>query len=93
MKKFSEKMLLNNEIYRLLRLDYLLDHPRCEASIAPICTYRSTQIHHKAGRGSNLTNADKFLAVCDNCHHWIEMNPKLAKEAGFSESRLTKIVK
>jgi hypothetical protein len=30
-----------------------------------------------------------WLAVCRNCHTFIEENPEAAKEMGFSESRLT----
>lgn len=92
MKKFSDKRQRDEAIYNVLRNDFLLDHPVCQASIAPICTYSATQIHHKCGRGSNLTNVDTFLAVCHQCHQWIENNPKMAKELGFSESRLAKII-
>lgn len=92
-RKLSEERETNQEIYRVLAMDYLLDHPVCEASINGICSYNATQVHHKAGRGSNYTNVDTFLAVCYPCHDWIEKHPKMAKELGFSESRITPIKK
>lgn len=88
MRKQSEKQERDIEIYNVLAKDFLLDHPVCEACVTG-CTYHATQVHHKKGRGRWLTVVEFFLAVCDHCHKWIEMNPKAAKEAGFSEPRTT----
>jgi len=40
------------------------------------------------GRGENHNKISTWLAVCRNCHRWIEENPVEAKELGFSRSRL-----
>ncbi len=89
MRRFSKKMAGNLRIYRTLRRDFLIDNPICGV-LASKCTLQSTQIHHKKGRGVNLTNVETFLACCFNCHRWIEEHPKEAKELGYSESRLKK---
>jgi hypothetical protein len=62
----------------------------CQAEISNICTVIATQVHHSAGRiGANLLDQSKWLAVCHNCHEWIERHPKEAKERGLSLNRLT----
>jgi hypothetical protein len=38
--------------------------------------------------GNLLTDTSHFLAVCRQCHSWIEEHPTEAKELGFSKSRL-----
>ncbi len=73
-----------------VRSEYLNKHPNCEAKRPSICCFDATEIHHKKGRiGDNLTDSNYFLAVCRNCHNWIEDNPKMAKEFGFSLDRLS----
>jgi hypothetical protein len=82
-KKVSSKESKRQRAYKELRDSYLEKHPLCESC----STSRSSEIHHKKGRiGENLFN--HFLAVCHDCHVWIENNPELAKEQGFSISRL-----
>jgi hypothetical protein len=74
--------------YSRLRDAFLTAKPRCEAKLVG-CTGVSTEIHHKAGRvGDKYLRIGTWLAVCRNCHTWIEINPAEAKELGFSESRL-----
>jgi hypothetical protein len=49
------------------------------------------QIHHKKGRiGHLLWNTKYFLAVCPNCHRYIEDHPEQARSNGWSLSRLSK---
>jgi len=82
-------MSANLREYKKVREKYLDKHPSCEAKIDG-CHLEANQIHHKKGRIGNLLVDDNyFLAVCGNCHHWIENNPKEAKELGFSLNRLT----
>jgi hypothetical protein len=38
--------------------------------------------------GNLLTDPKYFLAVCRQCHNWIEEHPKEAKELGYSVSRI-----
>lgn len=49
---------------------------------------RATQVHHKAGRiGKLLYDMRFFLAVSDDGHRKIEMEPTWAKEMNFSIQR------
>lgn len=87
-KKQSQKAKIKNQEYLIKRKEYLLQHPICEAKIK--CKKnKSTDIHHKKGRtGKLLCNNKYFLAVCRNCHIWIETHPIDAKEKGLSLNRL-----
>ena len=90
MRKVSKKQSANLRQYKKVREAYLESNPNCEAKLNG-CTFESTEIHHKKGRIGNLLQDDTyFLAVCRNCHHYIELNPIEAKEKGFSLSRLEK---
>ena len=82
----SHKKTLNE--YKPIRESYLLEHKYCEAKLKG-CKRIATELHHKAGKiGKLYTDDNNFLAVCRNCHTWIEENPKKAKELGLSENRL-----
>lgn len=90
MRKLSLKRQKQNREYLKIRKQYLLDQPYCQAIITG-CEMNANQIHHQKGRiGELLNNTDHFLAVCENCHRWIENNPIKAKELGLSISRLGK---
>jgi hypothetical protein len=83
----SEKRRGEMDEYSRLRDAFLTAKPRCEAKLVG-CTGVSTEIHHKAGRvGDKYLRIGTWLAVCRNCHTWIEINPAAAKDLGFSESR------
>lgn len=63
---------------------------RCEAGVAPGCTTRCEQVHHKAGRGgSDPHNLGNLLGVCLPCHEWIERNRAAAYELGLLIRRNT----
>ena len=50
---------------------------------------KAEEVHHKRGRiGDLLLDETHWLAVSRKGHVKIEMNPRWAKEMGFSESRL-----
>jgi len=76
-----------NSEYSKLRKTYLDEHPMCEANICN-CTLKSTDIHHKKGRGKYHLDISTWLSVCRNCHIWITNNKKEAVELGLSISRL-----
>lgn len=40
----------------------------------------STEVHHRSGRGKNLSNVSEFVASCNSCRLWPHTNPKLARE-------------
>ena len=85
----SEKRRGEMDRYARLRDAFITAKPRCEAKL-PHCTGTSTDVHHKAGRtGDNYLNISTWLAVCRNCHFYIETHPEEAKELGLSQSRLT----
>jgi hypothetical protein len=87
-KKISDKLAKKNVLYTVIRKHFLDKHKNCEAELEN-CSFESTEIHHKKGRGEYMLDEATFLAVCRNCHTEIELNPAMAKERGFSESRLT----
>lgn len=87
----SKKMQVTLDEYGKKRKAYLALHSTCQAGLTE-CTGQATEIHHKAGKiGENYTKISNFLAVCRNCHNYIELNPDDAKSMGLSESRLNKI--
>jgi hypothetical protein len=84
----SEKRRVEMDTYSKLREAFLVVKPHCEAKLQG-CTGSSQDVHHKAGRvGDNYLKISTWLAVCRNCHSWIETNPEAAKDLGLSESRL-----
>lgn len=89
--KVSEKQEDLNKKFAKAKKEYLREHPFCEANIDG-CTKVSIDVHHKAGKASEVLLLDKslFLGVCRHCHSIIEANPSWAKQQGFSVSRLTK---
>ena len=87
MKSKSRKMQRIDAKYKKLRLGYLNDYPMCNAAL-PGCTNKSTDIHHKKGRGKYHNDITTWLSVCRTCHNWIELNPIEAEELGFSLKRI-----
>lgn len=86
--KFSDKRKKQMPVYEKRRLAFLALHKFCQAKLSG-CTGFATEVHHKQGRvGDDYLNISTWLATCDSCHRWIEMNPEKAKELGLSESRL-----
>jgi hypothetical protein len=84
----SAKRRVEMDEYSKKRTAFLIVKPQCEAKLVD-CTIKSTDVHHKTGRvGDNYLKISSWLAVCRNCHNWIENNPVEAKELGYSESRL-----
>ena len=85
----SKKRQVEMDEYSKKRIAFLALKPFCEANLVGTCTRTSTDVHHKQGRvAENFLTIRTWMAVCRNCHTWIENNPKEAKELGFSESRL-----
>ena len=86
-KQVSVKKAKEDSVYSKLRIDYLRDHPFCQASLPGICNTKATDVHHKKGRGKFYLITVTWMAVCRQCHEWIETHPKDAKELGYSEHR------
>lgn len=85
--KKSPKRVILDQVYSVARKQFLTSRPYCYAALEG-CSKHSTDVHHKAGRNRQYLNQDTWLAVCRNCHQWIELNPAKAKELGFSISRI-----
>jgi len=84
----SAKRQVEMDEYSKRREAFLIVNPHCKAKLQG-CTAKATDVHHKAGRvGDNYLKISTWLAVCRNCHRWIEDNPEAAKELNLSESRL-----
>lgn len=88
---------IKTKLYADARKEYLETHRCCETKLEGclIPTINSNskglQIHHKKGRiGELLFDKKYFLAVCQNCHNYIENNPEFAILNGYSLSRLAK---
>lgn len=85
-KAVSAKRKKQNDEYSRLRKTYLEEHPICQ-----VChSEASDQIHHTMGREKGwLLKTEHFLAVCGDCHHFIETNREEAAKRGFLKLRLT----
>lgn len=80
---------LNKEYFALVE-QFKKDNPKCKANVNEYCTKNTEDPHHTRGRGKYLLDVGTWLPVCRSCHIFIEANPEIAKERGWSESRLAK---
>lgn len=75
--------------YAKIRKAWLPLHAACEAKLKG-CQGAANQVHHMAGRGGDLlTDTDKWLACCHNCHTWITEHSAEAVALGLSLRRNT----
>ncbi len=87
----SSKRVKQDAEYSRERKLFLELYPMCQAHIPGLCAQYSTDVHHMKGRSGDLyLDKENWLALCRQCHGWIELNPNKAKELGFSKSRLEK---
>lgn len=82
----SEKMKAALKVYYELRKIFLAKNPLCGFEG---CTKHSFDIHHMQGRGYNLNKVETWLAICREHHTEVENHPEMAKQEGYSISRLT----
>lgn len=91
-KKVSDKQEEKNKEYKIIRDKFINENPICQANInnsKTRCAKISTDCHHVSGRVGDLyLDINNFLALCRNCHSYIEKHPIEAKELGFSKNRL-----
>jgi hypothetical protein len=85
--KISKKKAIENQEYSILRVEFLNKHPTCQAKL-PGCTVMSTDVHHMKGRGKYTLDVSTWFALCRACHVYIEMNSDVAKEYGFTKTRI-----
>lgn len=81
MRRISKRRLAERMVYISLRKFYLKEHPYCEFLT---CLRPATQIHHKKGcYGAMLNDTRWWLAVCQQCHTWIENHKNEARSRGL----------
>jgi 5-methylcytosine-specific restriction endonuclease McrA len=75
----SVKRAKQERQYAKIRKAFLFCHPTCER-----CGSDSQEIHHRKSRtGEHLLDESNFMAVCRNCHEYIEENSKESLEKGW----------
>lgn len=85
-KSMSFKQYDRLKKYRVLRDDYMKEHPLCEAKLGG-CLGKSDSNHHKKGRiGDDLFK--HFMATCSVCHEAIERMGKEVYDLGFKIKRI-----
>lgn len=80
-KPISIKRMILNEEYKVVRDEYMADHPVCEVKD---CMHPSEDLHHKKHRsGKLLTDVEFFCAVCRYHHGEIHNKSKWAYAEGY----------
>mgnify|MGYP003595656112 CR=1 FL=1 len=85
----SEKHKKTIEEYKPIRKKFLEENPICQANVK--CNgAEATDVHHTKKKSSkkDWLDSNYFLAVCRDCHCWIEINPTEAKRLGLSINHL-----
>lgn len=82
-KKVTQKRADELSKYPGLKKQYMSVYPNCELKFLE-CTGRSTEIHHCSLSAKNFLNIDTWVAVCSNCHRFLESMPSdQRRERGF----------
>lgn len=88
-RPISKKLSKLRKTYRELREEFLSRPENQFCAVYP--SIPANQVHHKRGRGKYLNDVSTWRAVSDIGHEFIEMHAEIAKERGWSESRLTTV--
>jgi hypothetical protein len=84
----SRKRTKQEKLYAGKSAIFKVTHSMCEAAIVGLCTHKTTDVHHIAGRsGDMLLDEDEWMGVCRACHDWIETHPTEATSLGFRKSK------
>lgn len=79
MRRISKTREKAGKIYSKLRLLFLAELPICE-----VCSKsKSTDVHHKKGRGKFYLDVDSWLSTCRTCHDRIHASPIWSREKGY----------
>ena len=79
LKRISKTRQIALKIYSALRRKFLNELPFCE-----VCAKeKSTDVHHRKGRGKYYLDVESWLSVCRNCHDRIHTSPAWAREKGY----------
>ena len=79
LRRVSKRRSKEMKEYGILRKEFLERLPICEVCMKA----KSTDIHHKAGRGKYYLDTESWLSTCRSCHDKIHREPKWAREKGF----------
>ena len=91
-KARSDSEARRMESYRPIAELYKRLHPLCEAcpkirGVGTTDRNPTDDVHHRKGRaGLLLFDIRHYLAVCRQCHQWIQSCPLEARELGLDES-------
>lgn len=83
--KVSSKRAKKDEEYSKLRKKFLLDNPTCQINVNG-CSIQATDVHHThAGKDRDVYYLiqSTWKASCRNCHDFLHLNPKIARELGW----------
>ena len=83
--RVSAKRAKKDAEYSKLRQRYLTENPLCMIKVAG-CAHGATDVHHTyngANRDAFYLVQSTWLAACRNCHDWVHMNSKDARELGY----------
>lgn len=81
----SSKKKKQDQEYLKLRERYLIERNLCEVKVSG-CMMHATDVHHTysgADRNVYYLIQSTWLPVCRNCHDFVHMNPKIAREMGW----------
>jgi hypothetical protein len=87
-KPISDKRAKEMQTYKVMRMEFLQERPKCEICIAlkePVIN-DSTEVHHKwsgKDRATHFLDISSWLAVCREHHIFLHSNPKWARENEF----------
>jgi hypothetical protein len=83
--RVSAKRAKKDAEYSKLRQRYLTENSLCMIKVSG-CTNSATDVHHTfagANRDAFYLVQSTWKAVCRNCHDWVHLNSKKARELGF----------
>lgn len=86
MKRQRAERALEMRAYKNMKEHFLRARPYCEfpsETGAPVCMRPATQVHHMKGRlGPLLCDTRFWMAVCMECHDYIETHKNVARQRG-----------
>ena len=83
--RVSAKRAKKDAEYSKLRQRYLTENPLCMIKVKG-CTHFSTDVHHTfngANRDAFYLVQSTWMSVCRNCHQYVHLNSKEAREMGW----------
>lgn len=82
----SSKRIKQDALYKVLREQFLKDHPTCMIKIPGVCTGKSCEVHHSYSgkdREKYYLDTTTWFAVDRNCHNFVHEHPEESREMGY----------